>query len=220
MKLIRKAGGTVSEKAKVTVIDLLRHGEPLNDGSLNGRYDVELSRTGWQQLQSAVANAFDYQAVISSPLKRCRLFAEYYTNQHAQPLQVVEGWQEMNFGLWDGKPYTWIHQHYPETLSAFWKDPWKHAAEGGESLPDFHQRINDAWQTLLSEHEGDKILLVTHSGVIRQLLSIILGMDPSQNLAMSRLHIPYGSISRIEVYHDEQGGQWPRLMFLNGQCSQ
>ncbi|WP_299734662.1 alpha-ribazole phosphatase family protein [uncultured Endozoicomonas sp.] len=208
------------ESAKTTVVDLLRHGEPENDGCLNGHYDVSLSDNGWQQLKQSTEGSVKYDTIITSPLKRCRLFAETYAVQHSLPLKIDTGWQEMFFGQWDGKPYDWIHKHSPELLSDFWRDPWQFTPPEGETMSSFHQRVSQAWKSLLLDRAGEHILLISHSGVIRQLLSIILGMDPSQNLAMSRLHIPYGSISRIEVYHDEQGGQWPRLMFLNGQCSQ
>jgi hypothetical protein len=49
------------------------------------------------------------------------------------------------------------------------------------------------------------------------VLTEILGMTPEQALAMNRLNIPYASVSRIEIFHDNDGLLWPKLMFMNRQ---
>lgn len=203
-------------ESQTTVLDLLRHGEPEVRNSLLGRFDVPLSESGWQQLQKVAEELKHYDQVISSPLVRCRAFAESLTAEKKWPLQISSDWQEMNFGDWDGKSYEWLHDNYPKALSDFWSDPWQHTPPGGETFAEFYDRIQLAWKKLLVEHSGKKILLVCHSGSIRMLLSAILEMNPEKALVMSRLNIPYASLTRIEIYQDAEGEYWPRIMFMNG----
>ncbi|KEQ19488.1 histidine phosphatase family protein [Endozoicomonas numazuensis] len=200
----------------ITKVDLLRHGLPEKNDCLLGRSDLPLSNLGWQQLHKATEELEGYDLIVSSGLRRCQAFAKTYAAEKKLPLTIESDWQEMNFGVWDGHSYEWLHHHNASELSNFWRDPWTHTPPEGESLSHFYNRVQSAWEKLLEHRAGSKILLVCHSGVIRMLLSLILGMDISKSLAMSRLHIPYASLTRIEVYRDEQGKQWPRVMFVNG----
>jgi broad specificity phosphatase PhoE len=68
----------------------------------------------------------------------------------------------------------------------------------------------------MRECAGLHLLLVGHGGVIRLLLSHVLAMPLS---AIARLHIPYASICRIQVYHRKEG-DFPVLMSLNSGAGQ
>ena len=200
---------------ETTSVDLLRHGKPLNDGCLSGRSDVALSESGWQQLRETMKERSGYDRVLSSPLIRCSAFARQYAQYQHLPLTILPDFQEMCFGQWDGVSYQALHKHSTRALSQFWSDPWHHTPPDGETMEQFYTRVISAWDSVLKEYRGEKVLLVCHSGVIRMLVAHLLEMDVKQNLAMSRLEVPYGSLSRIEVYHDERGRDWPRLMTLN-----
>ena len=211
---------TISEIPSVNgstmTVDLLRHGQPDSDGCLAGHFDAALTVTGWEQLRKQMGQRTSYDLVVSSPLQRCSSFAQEYSKQNNLPLSIEDEWQEMGFGDWDGVPYKTLHERYPEALSNFWSDPWQHTPPNGETVAAFHQRIINAWQQLLDAYAGKSVLLVCHSGVIRQILADILGMNLRSNLSLSRFNIPHASLTRIEAYRDEQGKLWPRLMFLNG----
>ena len=204
-------------KPTTTIVDLLRHGQPISDGRLAGQFDAELTESGWQQMSSTMTDLQNYDQVISSPLSRCQAFAQKYCGQHNLPLTIDQQWQEMSFGDWDGIHYSELHEQAPSALSDFWADPWNHTPPNGEPMADFHQRVEAAWQQLLTNHAGRHILLVCHSGIIRMIFAMLLDIDLRKNIVMSRLNIPYGCLSRIEVYQDEQGKKWPRLMFMNKQ---
>ena len=204
-----------SISSQTTRVDLLRHGKPLNDGCLSGRSDVALSEQGWQQLNETMKERLSYDRVVSSPLIRCSAFARQYSHSHNLPLIIQPAFQEMCFGQWDGLSYQELHRQSAQALSGFWSDPWNNTPPDGETMEEFSERIILAWNELLKEYRGSRVLLVCHSGVIRMLIAHLLEMDLKQNLVMSRLEIPYGSLSRIEVYHDEEGRDWPRLMTLN-----
>ncbi|MRI31931.1 histidine phosphatase family protein [Endozoicomonas sp. OPT23] len=198
-----------------TRIDLLRHGQPENDGCLSGQTDALLTAKGWQQMRQAMSAPENYDLVVSSPLKRCAEFADEFSQQQKLPLEIIPCFQEMSFGDWDGMSYQFIHQNFPEALQNFWSDPWNCKPPRAESIQAFIQRITQAWQQLLSDHQEKRILLVTHSGVIRQVIAYILAMDVKAGHAMSRLAIDHASLTGFEVYLDEDGQSWPRMLFMN-----
>ena len=59
-----------------TLIDLVRHGEPVGGIRYRGQMDDPLSHTGWQEMRKAIGRETPWDAIISSPLLRCRAFAE------------------------------------------------------------------------------------------------------------------------------------------------
>ncbi len=98
----------------------------------------------------------------------------------------------------------------PEQLQAFFSDPENNPPPGGETLQAFHTRLMACWERLMSEHEGEHILLVCHGGVIRMLLTQVLGLPLSH---FSRVDVPYACRSRLRVFHDsETGDRTPLLM--------
>lgn len=83
--------------AEITTIDLMRHGEPQGGRMLRGSTDHPLSDTGWQQVTDAVMRHTvegrpPYDAIVSSPLARCREFALWLGEEFDLPVQVMMIW--------------------------------------------------------------------------------------------------------------------------------
>lgn len=205
-----------AQPERVTTIDLLRHGACQGGEIYRGRTDVALSDLGWRQMEEAIAQAADWQRVVTSPLARCRAFAEHYATRFALPLLVVNGLQEVDFGAWEGRLLQEVWRSEALTVSRYYDDPGAVTPPGGESTVAARERVVAAWQSLMQECAGQHLLLVGHGGVIRLLLSHLLAMPLS---AIARLHIPYASICRIRVYHREVG-DFPVLMSLNSRAGQ
>ena len=201
------------ENEYTVIVDLLRHGEPEGKQCLRGRTDHALTETGWEQLSKATINNPGWTQVVSSPLQRCSAFAQNYSQKSGLPLHINPDFQEINFGLWDGKTYKELYESEPEALSGFWKDPYLHTPPQGEPLKLFNQRVQQAWEQLIGQAKGEHILLITHGGVIRQILAKIFELPETSTASIKRMYLPYASQCRVEVYVDGSGQQWPRLMF-------
>ncbi|MGO2393025.1 MAG: histidine phosphatase family protein, partial [Halomonas sp.] len=77
--------------ATATTIDLLRHGEPVGGRMLRGSTDHPLSDAGWQQVKDAVMRHtveghLPYDAIVTSPLMRCREFALWLGEEFDLPV--------------------------------------------------------------------------------------------------------------------------------------
>ena len=185
-----------------TTLDLMRHGEPVGGRRYRGQIDDPLSEKGWAQMQAAVGELVPWTRIVSSPLLRCRAFAEALADRHGLPLALDERLKEVGFGEWEGKSAAEIEQDAPGTLARFKVDPMRARPAGAEPLADFHARVAAGLEDLLAQHAGQHVLLVGHAGVMRMALAWAL-------------HIPLGHAYRIEV----ATASLTRLRFDEGRAS-
>ena len=182
-----------------TLIDLIRHGEPLGGRKYRGRTNDPLSETGWQQMRAAVGTADTWQRIVSSPLERCRAFAEQLSAERKLPLEIEPRFMEIGFGVWEGRTPAEIEAETPGLLDRFRRDPVACRPDGGETLEALAARTRSGWEDLLSRHAGCQVLLVAHGAVIRSLIGHALGLPPA---SLFRLEVRYASRTRLKVEPD------------------
>ncbi|MBI5437938.1 MAG: alpha-ribazole phosphatase family protein [Nitrosomonadales bacterium] len=182
-----------------THIDLLRHGETLAGSVYLGRSDAPLSEHGYRQMAEVLADAPRYDAVLSSPLMRCVAFAKDYAQRHGLPLYRDTRFQEMDFGAWDGRGAAEIAAADPGALENFWLDPVAFAPPQAEPLLSFQARVLAAWRELPVRYPGQRVLLVTHGGVMRIILCHLQQRMLTELLGLS---VPHAALHRICVEHE------------------
>lgn len=196
-----------------TTIDLIRHGEPVGGTRYRGHTDDPLSETGWRQMRSAVKDHHPWDIVIASPLLRCAEFAKEVAERYQLPVQTDERFKEIFFGPWEGKTPDELVQQDKACLERFWSDPINNMPAGAETIAEFEQRVLAGWDELVGQHTGKHILLVGHGGMMRVILSHVLGMPRAH---MFRLSIKYAAISRVRL--DDYGDRlMPIVKFHHGQ---
>ena len=189
-------------KGKTTIIDLMRHGEPEGGTLLRGSTDHPLTTQGWAQMRNAAAERDGWSRIISSPLSRCREFAEELSQQRDLPLAVEDSLSEIHFGAWEGLSMQAVHESEPKRLAAFWADPLNNTPPEAESLSAFRSRVLQAWSDIVRRHAGEHLLITAHGGVNRIIMAEVLGM-PLENLF--RIDVPYACLTRIVI--DDYDGQ-------------
>lgn len=185
-----------------TTLDLMRHGEPVGGHKYRGQIDDPLSEKGWTQMRGAVGDAAPWTRIVSSPLTRCRAFAEALADRHGLPLSLDERLMEVGFGVWEGKSAAEIEADAPGTLARFKVDPVNARPAGAEPLAGFYARVTAGLDNLVAQHDGQHVLLVAHAGVIRMAFAWAL-------------HIPLEHAYRIEVVT----ASLTRLRFDDGRAS-
>jgi alpha-ribazole phosphatase len=201
----------ITEERITTLIDLMRHGEPVGGIRYRGQIDDPLSDMGWRQMQAAVGRERPWNLIISSPLSRCLAFAEYLSQESGLPLEIDDRLQEIGFGEWQGKTREEITQYDPGVLQRFYRDPTTYRPDGAEGLADFRHRIVDAVNDILNRHSGKHILIVCHAGTIRMVLGHILDI-PLSNLF--RIKVANARITRVE--YAEQGEEFLGQLVFHG----
>jgi alpha-ribazole phosphatase len=195
---------------QTTVIDLLRHGEPVGGRRYRGQLDDPLSEQGWTEMRHAVSAQTPWQVIISSPLRRCSEFAQELSTRLSLPLHLDERLMEVGFGEWEGLTRRELQAQDETQLSRFYHDPVSNRPEGAESLEAFNQRIGQALEQTLHEHRGKHILIIAHAGVIRGILTQTLNAPIA---SMYRLSISTASLTRIQIDNERP----PTVMFLGRQ---
>lgn len=131
----------------------------------------------------------DYDVIVSSPSQRCCLLAEFFKFDY----HTDERLREMNFGSWELKKWTDI----PEAeINPWYKDFVSVKASGGENLLEMQIRVLSFWQDLIQKKNKEKVLIITHAGVIRLILQSVLQF-PLEN--MFTIQIDYGKKVVIHV---------------------
>jgi len=185
-----------------TILDLIRHGEPVGGRKYRGQIDDPLSERGWDQMRAAVGNSAPWTRIVSSPLRRCHAFAEYLGRAHELPLALDSRLKEVGFGEWEGLTAGDIEARWPGSLARFKADPIGARPKAAEALSDFHIRVSAALDELIAANEGEHLLLVCHAGVIRMALAWAL-------------QIPLVHAYRVEV----ASASLTRLRFESGRNS-
>ncbi|MEV8564424.1 bifunctional RNase H/acid phosphatase [Streptomyces sp. NPDC051322] len=184
---------------------LLRHGEtaltPEKRFSGSGGTDPELSATGRAQAEGAAA-AFaeggSIQAVVSSPLRRCRATADVVAGRLGLDVTIENGLRETDFGAWEGLTFGEVRERYADDLNAWLASP-KAAPTGGESFTAVARRVAAARDRLLARHAGRTVLLVTHVTPIKTLVRLALGAPPE---SLFRMELSAASVSEVAYYAD------------------
>jgi alpha-ribazole phosphatase/probable phosphoglycerate mutase len=193
-----------------TIIDIIRHGEPLGGSKYRGQIDDPLSDKGWQQMRTAVQGRDEWQHIVSSDLCRCADFARELGERLSVEVELDAGFREVGFGTWEGKSAKQLLEEDPEGIAAFWRDPISNTPPGAEPLHDFQRRITGAWQGLIERHAGKHLLLVGHAGMMRILLLHALGMPLE---AFYRFDPRNASIVRIRIDGGRHGEAYHQLVF-------
>ncbi|MBM6828152.1 histidine phosphatase family protein [Anaerotignum lactatifermentans] len=166
---------------KKTRFYLIRHGETLwnRQGRYQGSTDIELSEEGLAQAE-LMAKRFRYlplDAVYVSPLKRARATADAIARETGLTPVVEDRFREINFGEWEGKSIPELQEIYGQAYRDFYADPFSHPFPGEGSFAKVTERSMEAFEELLKKHEGQRVAIVSHGGLLRVLLVAIMGMD-------------------------------------------
>ncbi|WP_030892940.1 MULTISPECIES: bifunctional RNase H/acid phosphatase [Streptomyces] len=185
---------------------LLRHGEtpltPEKRFSGSGGSDPGLSAAGREQA-AAVAEALaargTVQAVVSSPLRRCRETAQAVADRLGLSVHTEDGLRECDFGAWEGLTFAEVRERHPDDLTAWLGSTTARPTGGGESFEEVARRVTVARDRLLARYAGRTVVLVTHVTPVKTLVRLALGAPPE---ALFRMELSAASLSAVAYYAD------------------
>ena len=177
-------------------LDLLRHGETELGGGLRGSLDDALTDKGWAQMRAAVVEQGPWDRLVSSPLQRCSRFAEELGTQLGLPVQLDKDLQELHFGAWEGQSAAALMETDAQGLGLFWADPYAFTPPEGERVEDFSTRVLAAVGRLQATCAGQRVLLISHGGVMRLLLAQARGLPREQLL---NVEVGHGALFSLRV---------------------
>jgi probable phosphoglycerate mutase len=104
--------------------------------------------------------------------------AHLIVEPHGIPVIAVDGVREIAHGRWEGKKRDEVEREFPQEYARYEEDPFSFAPVGGESGLQVTARALPALLKIVEEHDGQRMVIVSHKATIRLLISSFLGSDP------------------------------------------
>jgi 2,3-bisphosphoglycerate-dependent phosphoglycerate mutase/probable phosphoglycerate mutase len=169
---------------------LIRHAESEHnaDGRVQGWLDSPLTAWGRRQARQAglhlaadEADGGEVAAIVASDLRRAAdtatLIAEGLGWDPAS-VRFDARLREYDTGVWSGLTPREIDEHWPGQLTR-WRERELAAPPSGETRAAFAARAREALQDVVRDHPGERVLIVTHGGVLR-MVERFVGAPPRQ----------------------------------------
>ncbi|WP_343669339.1 alpha-ribazole phosphatase family protein [Chitinophaga sp.] len=160
----------------------VRHVQPsIKTGICYGQLDVPL-QAGYEAVHQEIAlKVGAVNAVYTSPLQRCKLLAQKLSENFIPDERL----KELNFGEWEGISWDAIDRSVMDHWGANYITT---GPPGGESLQQLVQRLAAFLKELPL---SDRIVIVTHAGIIRAARHLLEGRPLNEIMAEK---INYGGI--------------------------
>ena len=179
---------------------LIRHGETDWNRELRfqGQVDVPLNATGHEQaLRLGMRLASEaVHRLYSSDLVRTVQTASPAGERLALPGMADRALREQAFGVIDGMSVPDIQRDHPDIWARWLDFDPDYAPPGGETQRQFHDRVMGAMARLAHAHGGQRLVIVTHGGVLDILYRVATGMPLG---GPRQCDIPNAGINRLRT---------------------
>ncbi|MGQ0601724.1 MAG: histidine phosphatase family protein, partial [Anaerolineales bacterium] len=145
----------------------------------SGQVGVDLSEEGRRQVQHLAVRLADDKvtAIYASPLSRTMDTARLLAEPHGHTPIARDGLREISHGRWEGLTRKEVEASFPEEYAGWEMDPFTFAPQGGESGVQVLARALPIIREIVTAHEGQNVLVVSHKATLRLLISSLLGFD-------------------------------------------
>ncbi len=184
---------------------LIRHADAIPEADEiipGGIYDdLPLSRGGREQALALAERlkSLSFNAAYSSPLRRCQETAAPLLEYLRLPLKIVPGIKEIRLGNPFPLPTDGSNlEELTRALQARQVEIVRLAGGTGrwDAIPDsepsreFRRRVVEAIDGIARQHQGERVLIFCHGGVINAYLAEVLGLEkdfffPAANTSIS-----------------------------------
>jgi broad specificity phosphatase PhoE len=189
-------------KPKLFFITLVRHGESVGNAESRwqGQKDYPLTERGRAQAQALAARwkqeDVKFDAVIASPLSRAKETAEIISSSYGLNVELDPLWMERNNGKFSGLTASEVRQNF--THPEFY-NPYDPVGINGEGDWELFLRAGQALHSLL-KREPARYLIVSHGGLLNQVMHAVVGITPQANNAGLRFRFSNTAFANL-IYH-------------------
>jgi probable phosphoglycerate mutase len=194
----------MTEKTPVTHFGLLRHAPTLwnRERRIQGQADTPLSSQG--ELQAGqwgkVLKAYRWDRILVSDARRAQETAARINLILEAPMDSDPRLREQDWGEWTGKTISQLKRAVPLLLEEQERAGWDFCPPGGEDRRTVQDRSLKAIGRAVQKWGGQRILVITHEGVIKCLLYGLCGrrFDPNAPAMIHPRFLHW-------LIHDQQG---------------
>lgn len=178
-------------------IFLIRHGETEDNikSIVMGQNDSPLSKKG-AQTAKRFRNYFNSNNVkvdklYVSDLGRALQTARIINKNIQSSLETTPEFRETNYGIYNGKLRSWV-----ESVCLEYKTDTNYRFPDGESKEEMKKRVIKALSRIEKENRNATILIITHGGPIRAVLSHYKNIDLT---SMKEVKLSHEYIAKLTV---------------------
>ena len=164
-----------------TEIILIRHGETEwnSQQRMQGHSNSDLSTEGRGQIQ-ALGKWMKYVSfdhIYSSDTLRALQTAKAITQYTGHTLHLDKRIREKNLGVFEGLTSNEAKERFPDVYNLFKTAGKKYVIEKGESTQQLLDRSLEFIEEIRLRHPDQRVVIVTHGGVVRVLMKHTLGLS-------------------------------------------
>jgi probable phosphoglycerate mutase len=184
-----------------TRVIVIRHGETEWNvaARIQGHGNSPLTAAGLAQAQALARRlALErFDVLIASDLGRTMQTAQAVATLCRRDIVPDARLRERNYGAAEGLTYDEIDRRFPDAFARRGEVDPDYAIPGGESRRQFHDRVTAAFESLVREHAGKSVVVVTHGGVLATFYRHV------HDIGLSSPHrIPIANASYNALSHD------------------
>jgi len=186
----------------------LRHAESVGnaEGVYQGQKDFPLTKRGESQVKRLIArwqaDGTQVDRVVSSPLERAHFSAKMISEAFNWPLELDDDWRERDLGVLTG-----LDRHEAERVlpKPDFFTPYNSMGKTGEGNWALYLRAGRAIHKIL-QRSPERYLIVSHGGILNQLMHVILGIAPQAN--DQGVHFRFINSAFSRVYYEPENHKW------------
>ena len=196
----------------------IRHGETTWNAEkrFQGHLDIPLSPVGVGQAfrlaERLRRSGLRFDGLYSSDLRRAQETAQALAQLLGLPLNTTPLLREIDVGELAGLTREEAQARFPAFFRQAEEDPWGIRRPGGESMAELAGRL----LAFLENLPAGRHLVVTHGGVVRAALKLVLRLDGDtwrrfhiQNASITRILYPEGEVLSVgDTAHLETWADW------------
>jgi probable phosphoglycerate mutase len=166
---------------KETEIILIRHGETEwnSQQRMQGHSNSDLSAEGRGQIQ-ALGKWMKYVSfdhIYSSDTLRAMQTAKAITQYTGHTLHLDKRIREKNLGVFEGLTSNEAKERFPDVYNLFKTAGRNYVIDKGESTQQLLDRSLEFIEEIRLRHPDQRVVMVTHGGVVRVLMKYTLGLS-------------------------------------------
>lgn len=165
---------------------LVRHGETVGESSTryHGVTDVALNEVGVAQMnrvRGALAEE-SFDLAITSALQRTIAAAAIVAP--AVPARALPGFNEIDFGDWEGLTRDEIARRDPERYAAWQAAGAAFTYPNGDAVAAFRGRVAATWRRIVPQLPA-RVIVIAHKGVMGTILGELLHLAPAERATLT-----------------------------------
>ena len=164
---------------ETTEFVMLRHGQTADNvaGILQGHRNTPLDDTGRSQARMAAGRlaGTHFDAIYASDLLRAFETARIIGEAVGVTPVPTAGLREWHMGELEGHFSKELWKSHFEIMNCFLEDKGDIPVPGGESRYTFEKRVVDSLEKIADAHVGQRVIIVTHTGVLHAVFKHIIG---------------------------------------------